>query len=393
MLSNRSGGEPENRCHTAMPRFHSSAPCPSLFKTLTMPRLRLAVVGVGALGRHHARILNEFPEVELVAVADSRAEQGQEIATQCQTRWVADYHELVSRDVVDAVSVVVPTVAHRAVAGAFLEAGIPVLVEKPLAANVTHARELVALASQQGTLLQVGHIERFNPAFQAASLLIVEPKYIRAERTSGYTFRSTDIGVVHDLMIHDIDLVLSLVRSPLRSVEAFGTTVMGGHEDVAQARLRFENGCVADLTASRISPVAVRSLQAWSGNGCVTCDMHTREVKRFAPSDALRFGPAPLDLARQPAADIEQLKKDVFGRFVTVETPPINVSGPDALTQELIEFVKCVGHGSSPHVDGEQALQAMIVADAVLQSLAAHDWTGRSSAFVPAIHELSRHAA
>ncbi len=366
---------------------------PQQHKILTMPRLRLAVVGVGALGRHHARILSEFPEVELVAVADSRTEQGQEIATKCRTRWVADYHELVSRDVVDAVSVVVPTVAHREVAGAFLEAGIPVLVEKPLAANVTHARELVALASQQGTLLQVGHIERFNPAFQAASLLIVEPKYIRAERTSGYTFRSTDIGVVHDLMIHDIDLVLSLVRSPLRSVEAFGTTVMGGHEDVAQARLWFENGCVADLTASRISPVAARSLQAWSANGCVTCDMHTREVKRFAPSDSLKFGPAPLDLARQPGADIEQLKKDVFGRFVTVETPPINASGPDALTHELIEFVKCVGNGSSPHVDGEQALQAMIVAGAVLQSLAAHDWTGRRSAFVPAIHGPSRRAA
>ena len=274
-----------------------------------MPRLRLAVVGVGALGRHHARILSELPDVELVAVADSRSEQGEEIAAKCRTRWVADYRELLSRDVIDAVSVVVPTVAHRAVAGAFLEAGIPVLVEKPLAANVTHARELVRLASRQGTLLQVGHIERFNPAFQAAAPLIVEPKYSRAERTSGYTFRSTDIGVVHDLMIHDIDLVLSLVRSLLRSVEAFGTTVMGGHEDVAQARLRFENGCVADLTASRISPTAVRSLQAWSASGCVTCDMHTREVKRFAPSDALKFGPAPLDLARQPGADIEQLKK------------------------------------------------------------------------------------
>ena len=358
-----------------------------------MPRLRLAVVGVGALGRHHARILSELPDVELVAVADSRAEQGQDIAAKCRTRWVADYRELLSRDVVDAVSVVVPTVAHRAVAGAFLEAGIPVLVEKPLAANVTHARELVTLASRQGTLLQVGHIERFNPAFQAVAPLIVAPKYIRAERTSGYTFRSTDIGVVHDLMIHDIDLVLSLVRSSLRSVEAFGTTVMGGQEDVAQARLRFENGCVADLTASRISPTAVRSLQAWSATGCVTCDMHSREVKRFAPSDALKFGSAPLDLARQPGADIEQLKKDVFGRFVTVESPSIDASGPDALTQELIEFVHCVRNGGSPHVDGEQALQAMIVADAVLQSLAAHDWTRLSSSIAPAFAEPSRRAA
>ncbi len=358
-----------------------------------MTRLRLAVVGVGALGRHHARILSELAEVELVAVADSRAEQGQEIATKCRTRWVADFRELLSRKLVDAVSVVVPTVAHREVAGAFLEVGIPVLVEKPLAANATHARELVELASRLGTLLQVGHIERFNPAFQAAQPLIVEPKYIRTERTSGYTFRSTDIGVVHDLMIHDIDLVLSLVRSPLHSVEAFGTTVMGGHEDVAQARLRFENGCVADLTASRISPTVARSLQAWSANGCVTCDMHTREVKRFAPSDELRLGTPPLDLARQPGADIEQLKRDVFGRFVSVESHAINASSPDALMQELIEFVECARSGRSPLVDGEQALQAMFVAEAVLRSLAAHDWMGQSSLDLPAVGVPLRRAA
>jgi predicted dehydrogenase len=239
-----------------------------------------------------------------------------------------------------------------------------------------HAAELVALASRHGALLQVGHIERFNPAFQAARPLIIEPKYIRAERTSGYTFRSTDIGVVHDLMIHDIDLVLSLVRSRLCSVEAFGVSVMGGHEDVAQARLRFENGCIADLTASRISPTIARSLQAWSADGCVTCDMHTREVRRFAPSDALRFGPAPLDIARQQNADIEQLKKDVFGHFVAVEMLPVNASGADALTQELTEFVDCVQNGREPHVDGEQALEAMIVAEAVLKSLADHRWNG-----------------
>jgi len=341
-----------------------------------MTRLRLAVVGVGALGRHHARILSENPHVELVAVADSRAEQGREIAAKCQTRWVADYRDLLSRNVIDAVSVVVPTVAHREVAGAFLDAGVPVLVEKPLAANALHAEELVELASRRGVLLQVGHIERFNPAFQSARPYIVEPKYIRAERTSSYTFRSTDIGVVHDLMIHDIDLVLSLVKSRLHSVEAFGVTVIGGYEDVAQARLRFENGCVADLTASRISPTIARSIQTWSAGGCVTCNMHTREVQRFAPSDALRFGPAPLDLARQPGADIEQLKKDVFGHFVAVETLPVEASGPDALTQELTEFVDCVQNDREPLVDGEQALQAMVVAEAVLKSLVAHPWNG-----------------
>ena len=343
-----------------------------------MPRLKMAVIGVGALGRHHARILGENADVELVAVVDSREEQGRDIAAKCGTTWLAEYRGLLSPTIVDAVSVVVPTVAHWDVAGDFLRAGIPVLVEKPLAASVEQARELVALAAQKDVLLQVGHIERFNPAFQVASRLIHQPKYIRAERTSAYTFRSTDIGVVHDLMIHDIDLVLSLVRSPLRSVEAFGMTVIGGHEDAVQARLRFENGCLADLTASRISPSVSRSLQAWSASGCVTCDMHNRDVRQFAPSDRLRFGPSPLELARQPGADIEQLKKDVFGRFVEVETVPVDASGPDALTRELSDFVDCVKTGRTPHVDGEQGLAAIQVADEILKSVARHQWDGHA---------------
>ena len=342
----------------------------------------MAVIGVGALGRHHARILSQIEGVELVAVVDSRADQGRDVAGKCGTNWLADYQELLSHGAVDAVSVVVPTVAHWQVAGDFLRAGIPVLVEKPLAANVDQARELVRLAADNGALLQVGHIERFNPAFQVASQQIDKPKYIRAERTSPYTFRSTDIGVVHDLMIHDIDLVLSLVGSPLISAEAFGVTVIGGHEDAVQARLRFAGGCIADLTANRISPVVSRSLQVWSASGCVTCDMHNRDVRQYAPSDKLRFGPSPLDLVRQPGADIEQLKKDIFGQFLQVDTLPVDASGPDALTRELIEFVDCVTTGRSPHVDGEQGLAAMLVADAVLKSVAQHQWDGHAGGAV-----------
>lgn len=361
-----------------------------------MPRLKMAVIGVGALGRHHARILSENPAVELVAVVDSRAEQGQDIAAKSRTRWLADYQELLSDNAIDAVSVVVPTVAHWQVAGDFLRARIPVLVEKPLAANVEQARQLVELAARQNTLLQVGHIERFNPAFQAAAERIHDPKYIRAERTSAYTFRSTDIGVVHDLMIHDIDLVLSLVRSPLTSVEAFGVTVIGGHEDAVQARLRFANGCVADLTASRISPTVSRSLQAWSANGCVTCDMHTRAVQQYSPSDRLRFGPSPLDLARQPGADMEQLKKDVFGSFVQVESIAVDSTGPDALTCELNDFVECIQTGRVPHVDGLQGLSAMLVADEVLKSVATHQWQGTPDGAVgpnPQSRQTRREAA
>lgn len=333
-----------------------------------MSDLRMAVVGVGALGRHHARILGGMDGVELVAVADSHAERGQAVAESCGCRWVADYRELAGE--VDAVSVVVPTVAHREVGGFFLERQIPVLVEKPLAVDDAAGHELVELAEQAGVALQVGHIERFNPAFVAAAPWLAGAKYIRAERTSPYTFRSTDIGVTLDLMIHDIDLVLSLVRSPLQSATAFGAGVMGGHEDAVQARLVFENGAIADLTASRVSPVVSRSLQVWSASGCVSIDLNKREVSRYVP--ALVHGPSPLDLARQPGADIEQLKKDVFGRFIQVETAVVPAG--DALTAELQSFVAAVRTQTAPPIDGRQALAALEVAAAVQQSLAQHRW-------------------
>jgi predicted dehydrogenase len=342
----------------------------------------MAVIGVGALGRHHARILSEFPEVELVAVVDSRARQGQEVAANCKTQWLSEPSTLLSSKSVDAVSVVVPTLAHLQVAGEFLREGIPVLVEKPLAANVDQARELVTLGRRHGALLQVGHIERFNPAFQAARTRIDHPKYIRTERMSTYTFRSTDIGAVHDLMIHDIDLVLSLVQSSVRSVEAFGITVMGEHEDAVQARLRFANGCIADMTASRISPTVSRMLHAWSATGCVACNMHTREVMVYGLSDSLRSAPSPLEMSRQPGANLEQMKKDVFGKFVSVDHLEVNTTGPDALTCELLDFVQCLRTGRTPHVDGEQGLAAMVVADQIIQCIAAHQWDGHAGGAV-----------
>lgn len=337
-----------------------------------MSRLRMAVVGVGALGRHHARILSECERVELVAVAEPHEARGREVAERCRTRWVADYHELL--DQLDAVSIVVPTVAHLAVAGEFLKRGVPVLVEKPLAANLAEAERLVELAKLSQTTLQVGHIERFNPATIVAWKHCGEPKYIRAERVSPYTFRSTDIGVVHDLMIHDIDLVLSLVPSPVRRVEAFGMGLMGGHEDAVQARLCFQNGCIADLTASRICPAASRKMQVWSASGCVTVDLHQREVVRYAPSATLLHGPSPLERSRQPGADIEQLKSQVFGNFIQVEQCAVPMG--DALTAELNSFLDCVEQGRTPQVDGRVALQAMTVADQILGSVACHRWDG-----------------
>jgi predicted dehydrogenase len=343
-----------------------------------MSRLRVGVVGVGALGRHHARILSEMPDVELVAVADSHAERGQDVAAKCRTKWVADYRQLLAD--VDAVSVVVPTVAHLSVASEFLRRGIPVMVEKPIAQTLAAAQELVELAHRNRTILQVGHTERFNPAWQAALPSLHEPKYLRAERLAPFTFRSTDIGVVLDLMIHDLDLVLALVHSPIRSVEAFGVAVMGPHEDVVQARLTFENGCLADLTASRLHPQARRSLLAWSRTGCVNVDLHQRTVSKFAPTPTLLHGDSPVSRAQQPGADIEALKSAVFGQFV--ETNEQTVPPQDALTLELAAFLDCVRHRRQPLVNGETALQALIAADRVLSAVAAHQWDGHAGGII-----------
>lgn len=343
-----------------------------------MSRLKVAVVGVGALGKHHARILSQLDSVELVAVAEMNPVVGQAVADSCKTRWVADYSELY--DKVDAVSIVVPTFAHRSVAGEFLNRGIPVLVEKPLAANLEQAEQLVDLADKSGTILQVGHIERFNPATSVAWKECGPPKYIRVERVSPYAFRSTDIGVVHDLMIHDIDLVLDLVGSPVRSVEAFGITILGGNEDCVQARVGFENGCIADITANRVNPIARRVMQVWSQEGTVTVDFTSREVVVYRPSPTLVYGISPLERAKQPGADIEQLKKEVFGTYLNIDRPVVPPA--DALTAELQSFVECVQQRRRPVVDGVAGLKAMQLADQVLDAVHAHQWDGHADGAV-----------
>lgn len=335
-----------------------------------MSDLGVMVVGVGALGRHHARIISGLPGVSLAAVADPREEIGRPIAEQFGTQWVADYRELL--DEVDAASIVVPTTLHYQVASDFLRKRLPVLVEKPLAGNVEEARQLVELADLNNTVLQVGHIERFNPAMIAARKAAGAARYIRAERVSPFPFRSTDIGVVHDLLIHDIDLVLDLIGSQVRHVQAFGIQVVSDHEDIVNARLFFENGAIADLTASRVNPEARRGMQIWSSDGCVDVDFNSRNVTSYSPSEMLRYGKSPLELARQPGADIEQLKADIFGKFIEVDS--LGVEEGDALTAELEEFAAAVRGEQRPSCSGHEALAAIEVAEMVLKSVADHNW-------------------
>ena len=336
-----------------------------------MKRLRVGVVGVGHLGQHHARILAAMPGVELVGVADARCSTRRPRSPRSAARpAVADYRQLL--DAVDAVTVAVPTVLHREVAGAFLARGIATLVEKPMAGTLAEAEQLVALARASGAVLQVGHIERFNPALSALDRLPIRPKYITAERLSTYTFRSTDIGVVLDLMIHDLDLVLSMIAAPVRSVAAVGVSLFGEHEDVANARIEFEDGSVANLTASRASYAAVRKMRIWGAEGYASLDFAAKQATLVRPSEQLRRGRLDLegvDLS-QPAA----VKEHLFGKILRVDQ--VQCEGREPLALELEDFVAAARGESRPRVSGEDALRAMRLADQVLRSLEAHRWDG-----------------
>ncbi len=335
-----------------------------------MTSLRVGVVGVGHLGQHHARVLAGLNDVELVGVADARPEQARAVAERVGTRAFDDYRDLL--DQVDAVSVAVPTFLHREVAGAFLGRGIATMVEKPLAATLAEAEELVALARSRNAVLQVGHIERFNPALSALDGLALRPKYITAERLSTYTFRSTDIGVVLDLMIHDIDLILSLIAAPVRSVEAVGVSIFGGHEDIANARIEFEDGCVANLTASRASLNASRKMRLYGPEGYASLDFATKQGTLIRPSDTLRRG--VLDLEGLDMTKPAEVKERIFGTMLRVDQ--VQAEGREPLALELEDFVGAVRSATRPRVSGDDALRAMRLADQVLQSLNHHAWEG-----------------
>jgi predicted dehydrogenase len=311
-----------------------------------MSRLKVGVVGVGHLGKFHAKVLASMADVELVGVVDGRSEQAKTIAETYRTTPFTDYRDLLDR--VDAISVAVPTSAHREVAGAFLERGIPTLVEKPLATTLAEAEQIVEIADRNGTLLQVGHIEQFNPALATLEGLVFRPKYINAERLGTYTFRSTDIGVVLDLMIHDLDLLLSMVDSPVKSVDAIGVAVFGKHEDIANARIEFENGCVANLTASRVSFQAVRKMRLYGPEGYITLDFATKRGTIVRPSERLRRG--EIDVEGLDLTQASEIKERIFGKILRVDQ--VQGEGRDQLDLELEDFVQAIRTGSRPKVTG-----------------------------------------
>ncbi|MCI0683939.1 MAG: Gfo/Idh/MocA family oxidoreductase [Gemmataceae bacterium] len=335
-------------------------------------RLRMAVVGVGHLGKEHARILAGLPGVELVGVADANIEQAQAVGQRLGVPAFHEFGPLLS--LVDAACIATPTTLHAEIAAEFLRRGIPLLVEKPLAATATDADVLVHLAQRHGALLQVGHIERFNPAFEELQRRPLQPRWIRAQRLGPFSGRSTDIGVVLDLMIHDLDLILALTGSTVRSVTALGMSVFGGREDIANARLHFENGCVADVTASRAHPTSQRTMQLWGPEGYAEADFGARKLTLLQPSEAVRrngLNPAQLDPDSRA-----RLRDDLFRRHLELAT--IGGEAQDQLTCELTEFVACVGAGGQPRVTGADARAAVALAERILFSIEHHCWTGQA---------------
>jgi predicted dehydrogenase len=326
-----------------------------------MARLRLGVIGVGHLGKEHARILSGMPEIELIGVADVNAEQARAVAARCGTRAFSDYRPLIGG--VDAAVIAVPTTHHHKVACDCLEHGIPLLVEKPLALTLDQADELVTLARRKGCLLQVGHIERFNPAFEELQRQPLTPRFVSCQRLSPYTGRSADVGAVLDLMIHDLDLLRALVGSLVAHVEAVGATHLGGKEDVVTAQLVFANGCLAEVVASRVHPAPWRRMQVWGPEGHACIDFARRHLTLVQPcSPVAAGGGAPVRV------------REVEG------------SGEDQLTRELRDFIHSVQTGGRPRVSGEDGREAMALATRVLQRVAeAHGGReGKEASALPA---------
>ncbi|MBI1839648.1 MAG: Gfo/Idh/MocA family oxidoreductase [Verrucomicrobia bacterium] len=326
------------------------------------PRLRVAVIGAGSLGKEHARIYAELASqgvVDFVGLHDVNAEQARRIAHQ---HGVPVFDSLAAAaQAADALSVVTPTHTHFAVARTLLAEGKHVLVEKPMTDNEAEAGELVREARTRAVVLQVGHVERFNPVFQYLRDVATHPRFIETHRLSPYPARSTDIGVVLDLMIHDLDVVLAFVQSPVVQVDAVGIAVLSGSEDIANARLRFSNGCVANLTASRISPERMRKIRVFSGGAqpsYVSLDYRAQEgfVYRLA-----KGGESESSLLKKLLASKDStIVSEFAGKRIVREPVPLLKEEP--LRLELQSFVECVQARQSPVVSGESAKLALDLA-------------------------------
>jgi predicted dehydrogenase len=295
-----------------------------------MKKLRVGVVGVGHIGSNHARLYAEIPSAEFAAIYDVDLAKANGIAKKLRVTAAQSLEEFTA--MVDAASVATPTNTHYEIARALLVRGKHLLVEKPITDNTAHATELAELAAQNGLILQVGHVERFNPVLSALEKRLSHPRFIEAHRLSPYPERSTDIGVVLDLMIHDLEIILHLVASPVQSVDAVGVPVLSRGEDIANARLRFENGCVANITSSRISPERMRKIRVFQEDAYLSLDYEKQSGEIY----------------RRESGKI------------TRDKVPIEREEP--LKNQLASFIECAMSGRAPRVSGLQATAALELA-------------------------------
>jgi len=312
-----------------------------------MSKIRAAVIGVGYLGRFHAQKYAQLAACELVAVVDGRDEVRKAVAAEVGSRAIADYRELLGK--VDAVSVVTPTPAHFEIADAFLAAGAHVLVEKPITETPGQAKALIAAAAKHGKILQVGHLERFNAAVLAAEPYLSSPRFMECHRLAPYKERGTDVNVVLDLMIHDIDLVQSLAGSEIVSIDAIGTPVFSGEIDIANARIRFANGCVANTTASRVSMKTERKLRIFEDAAYISLDLQQKILT------LLRKRAGPLEPGQLPMSIDEE-----------------NLEQGDALKSEIESFLDCIRNNKRPVVSGEDGLRALETAIRITEQVHAN---------------------
>ncbi|MGH9529715.1 MAG: Gfo/Idh/MocA family oxidoreductase [Terriglobales bacterium] len=320
--------------------------------------VNVAVVGVGAFGRNHARVYHELSKqgksVRLVGVADPDISRADAVAREFGCRGFGSVEQLIStHSEVQAVSVAVPTTQHREVAGVLMEAGIDVLIEKPVATSVAEADELIEISRKSGRIAQVGHLERFNPAVRTTLPLVTQPMFFEVHRLSVFTSRSLDVDVVLDLMIHDLDVVLSWVNSPVREIRAVGLPILSGKVDIANVRAEFESGCVANFTASRVSTERVRKLRFFQPQQYISVDYARQDVMVFS----LR-------------GEGQDLGNPSVNPQINVVKPAVVAEEP--LHAELKSFLECVRQRSKPVVSLESGRQALSLALEIIRAIQTH---------------------
>ncbi len=345
-----------------------------------MKKLRLGVVGAGRLGGFHADKAAANPEVELIGVADVSEANRRRVAEKLNIKDFATVAELLAQ--VDAVVVATPSILHAEIGREVLNAGKHLLMEKPATTSGKSALELARLAASRNLVFQVGHVEQYNPAWQAAQTFLTDVRagresvFVDATRCSGYTFRSTDVGAVYDLMIHDLELVLSLIPSPVERVSAFGYSQFGGCEDAAFATLEFANGSVARLSASRVEPAPVRKTTLRTASQTLEIDFAARSAKRLTPKKSILSG----EYAPNRVTFGEMASRVPTFMSEEYETEELVRDPFDALSLEMQDFVSSILRGTPSTVPGERAAQAVAVADAIIRDVAARTATLRPGA-------------